>query len=116
MQRLRRRRDFVHAYEQGRRLRTSHLLVYASPREEDAPEGFRVGFAVGKRFGGAVARNRLRRVLREACRSALLEPEARWDLVIVPRPEAAEAAFADLAAELREISQRLILAKEQEAR
>lgn len=51
----------------------------------------RYGFAVGKRVGGAVVRNRVRRRLREAIR--LTPTKDSWDMVFIARQAAAEADY-----------------------
>jgi ribonuclease P protein component len=53
----------------------------------------RVAFAVGRRAGGAVARNRVRRRLREVARRSSL-PGGDW--LIGAGPGAASASFAEL--------------------
>jgi ribonuclease P protein component len=47
----------------------------------------------GKRFPSAVARNRARRVTREACRVLLRDAQEPWDLVLVVRAEAVEQPY-----------------------
>lgn len=66
-------------------------MVYSFPREEDDSEGMRVGLAVPRRVGDAVARNRVKRKLREAFASATGDLETAHDVVIVARPGLAEA-------------------------
>ena len=64
----------------------------------------RFAFAVPKRVGGAVVRNRVRRRLREILRaSPLLEG---FDVVISVRPEAASASFERLKRELTTLLRR----------
>jgi ribonuclease P protein component len=58
----------------------------------------RFAFAIPKRVGGAVVRNRVRRRLREILRALSLVEG--FDVVISVRPEAATASFATLQAEL----------------
>jgi ribonuclease P protein component len=45
----------------------------------------RLGFSVGKKVGGAVVRNRVKRGLREACRHVLSVLRPGMDLVFVAR-------------------------------
>jgi ribonuclease P protein component len=54
----------------------------------------RYGFSVGRRVGGAVVRNRVKRRLREILR--LLPLAAGWDIIFIARPQAAQASFASL--------------------
>jgi ribonuclease P protein component len=58
----------------------------------------RFGYAVPRRTGGAVIRNRIRRRLRELLR--ILPLSEGYDLVISVRPEAAQASFHELKTEL----------------
>jgi len=91
--RLRAAADFARVREAARAW--SHpllvLLVTASPAG-DAPT--RVGVSVGRRVGGAVARNRLRRQIRESLRLRYDSLAQGHDLVFVARPAAAGASFA----------------------
>jgi len=54
----------------------------------------RVGFAVGKRVGNAVTRNRIKRRLREVVRKA--PRDSGWDLLIIARQGAASVDFCRL--------------------
>jgi ribonuclease P protein component len=79
------------------------FVLYHFARE--TPEQPRVGFTVGRRIGGAVVRNRVRRVLREAIRPVIPRLVA-CDVVVVARPAAVgagvghvERALADAAAQ-----------------
>lgn len=60
----------------------------------------RIGLIVPRHQSTAVARNRLRRRLREIWRTELMAAMPAWDLVIRARREAYGASFAELRAEL----------------
>ncbi|HWI34767.1 MAG TPA: ribonuclease P protein component [Lapillicoccus sp.] len=60
----------------------------------------RVGFVVSKAVGGAVIRNRTKRVLRHLVAARLHRIPRGCDLVVRANPAAAEASTAELGAEL----------------
>jgi ribonuclease P protein component len=86
--RLRNRKAFAAVYRRGRPYR-GELLVIRTLRTDGGPTRF--GFAVGRRVGGAVVRNRTKRRLREAARS--LEVRPGWDVVVGARAAAAMAKY-----------------------
>jgi ribonuclease P protein component len=91
--RLSRSRDFDAVYRQGRSVSTRFLTLYWFQRDE-AVGAARLGFAVPKAVGNAVARNRIKRQLRDIVRGLLEAAPAANDYVLVVRkglPEAAEA-------------------------
>jgi len=53
----------------------------------------RFGFATARQIGGAVERNRARRLLREAARLYRPAIEPGWDLVLIAREPAARSDF-----------------------
>jgi ribonuclease P protein component len=86
--RLSRSRDFDAVYRHGRSVSTRYLVLYWFPREEGDS---RLGLAVPKDVGTAVARNRIKRQLREAWRSRLELIPADRDYVLKVRPGLTEA-------------------------
>jgi ribonuclease P protein component len=88
--RLSRSAEFERVYRQGRSTGNRYLVLYAFPNP--AAQGPRLGLSVSRKVGGAVERNRVKRLLREAF--ARLEPELdpAQDVVIVARPSALELA------------------------
>jgi ribonuclease P protein component len=68
----------------------------------------RVALVVSSRVGGAVRRNLVRRRLREAARPLLARSELSVDLVLVARPAAAAAPFAELEAEFRALATQVL--------
>ena len=89
--RLTRSHDFDAVYRRGRSVSTRFLVLYWFPREE-TDEDPRLGLAVPKRVGTAVARNRVKRRLREAWRARIESIPAACDYVLVVRPGFVEAA------------------------
>jgi ribonuclease P protein component len=93
--RLTRSAEFDRVFRQGRSFATRHLVLHAFPRAEgDAAEGAapRLGISVGRRVGGAVERNRVKRLLREAFAAVAPGLPPSHDFVLVARGEAAELA------------------------
>jgi len=90
---LRRKAEFA-AIAAGGSARSSRLLVLRSLRTEGAPT--RIGMATSRSLGGAVQRNRVRRRLRELVRERYGEMETGWDLLLIARPDAARATYAEL--------------------
>ena len=87
--RLSRSAEFERVYRQGRSKANRYLVLYAFPRpEDDAADGPRLGLSVSRRVGGAVERNRVKRVLREAFRLEAERLPPGSDYVIVARPDA----------------------------
>ena len=62
--RLSRSRDFDAVYRQGKSVSTRSLVLYWFDRQDDHDAPPRVGIAVPRKVGGAVVRNRVKRVLR----------------------------------------------------
>jgi ribonuclease P protein component len=91
--RLSRSAEFERVYRQGRSTANRHLVLYAFPNASSRRP--RLGLSVSRKVGGAVERNRVKRVLREAF--ARIEPTLRegQDVVVVARPSAAELAERD---------------------
>jgi ribonuclease P protein component len=85
---LRRPADFQAVYDRRRSAADGTLVVYA--RENGLPYS-RAGLSVSKKFGGAVVRNRIRRLLREAYRLERDGLPTGLDLVLIPRPQEAYA-------------------------
>jgi len=90
-ERLRARRDFLAAYRRGRAWTHRFLVLRTLPN--GLPHN-RYGFVVSKRLGKAVARNRLKRRLREGVRLLTVRPG--WDVVFLARLPAAAATYEQL--------------------
>jgi ribonuclease P protein component len=106
--RLRRRPEFTVVVRSGRRAcRPTMVLHYLPVRPvaraggpSDAPAGPRAGFVVGKSVGNSVCRHRVTRQLRHLVAGRLDRLPPTADLVVRARPEAADAGYAVLGADL----------------
>jgi ribonuclease P protein component len=89
VQRLRRKADIARVFREGRRFSSPAAVLHTRLRAEaePVPPGPRLTIIAGRRFSGAVARNRARRLLRETARLLLARVAAPWDLLLVARTE-----------------------------
>jgi len=90
--RLSRSAEFERVYRQGRSKGNRFLVLYAFPRDESGDDGPRLGLSVSRRVGGAVDRNRVKRVLREAFWAEAERLPEGSDYVVVARPDSRDLA------------------------
>jgi len=102
-ERLRRPAAVQSVFARGVRFANRRLVLFVC---EGEPGRRRCAFAAGKKLGGAVRRNRLRRRMREAFRRERKEFLRGCDLVLLARPETGEASFEDLCSALRDLLQK----------
>ena len=90
-QRLTRSGDFDRVFRQGASWANRFFVLYAFPRAADAEpaEGLRLGVSVGRKVGGAVERNAVKRALREAFWPLADDVQGARDFVVVARADAA---------------------------
>jgi ribonuclease P protein component len=103
--RLSRSAEFERVYRQGRSTANRHLVLYTFPNATS--ERPRLGLSVSRKVGGAVERNRVKRLLREAFAQTEAKLRAGQDVVVVARPGAGELAdregLAGVAGSLEEL-------------
>ena len=91
--RLSRAAEFERVYRQGRSQGNRFFVLYSFPRGGD--EAPRLGVSVSRKVGGAVDRNKVKRLLREAFGTLADRLPADQDVVVVARPEVRELAERD---------------------
>jgi ribonuclease P protein component len=87
--RLSRSAEFDRVYRHGRSVANRYLVLYTFPREEPDTKP-RIGLSVGRKVGGAVERNLVKRLLREACQRHADSLPPGHDIVLVARAPARE--------------------------
>lgn len=85
-ERLHRKGDFETVFRKGKRYSDSGLVLWVYRHPEGTAQGTRLGLAIPRVYGNAVARNRLKRLLREVFRmnKAYLPPGV--DMIFSARP------------------------------
>lgn len=78
--RLKKEKDFNLVFKKGKRLYSNSLSLVYLPAEE-----LKAGFAVSKKHGGSVKRNRIKRLLRESFRSFTPELGRNFFFVFIPK-------------------------------
>lgn len=92
--RVKQGRDFARIRQEGRRL--AHGCLIANWLRVEPPARSRLGVITAAKIGGAVIRNRARRLLRESYRLHQLELLQAIDLVLVARPSIAGKSMAEV--------------------
>lgn len=95
--RIRRRVEFLKVERVGRRRAGTCFVVIVNPR----PSGnSRLGITASRRVGGAVVRNRVKRLVREFFRRHEQRIVPAQDVLVIAKPQAAEASYANVKREL----------------
>ena len=95
-ERIRRRAEYQKIYQKGFRLNGRFSTIFFLPNHQQTG---RLGIAATKKFGGAVQRNRAKRLIREVFRHNKLAPG--FDVVVVPRRGLLETSLTILEADYR---------------
>ena len=105
-ERIRRRKDFLAAYYRGNKSAHAGLAMHAL---HTGRTHTRLGLSIGRKFGRAVERNRVKRRLREIFRLCKHQLKPGYDVVITIRRDAAGRSYDELRDSVTTLLKRLDL-------
>jgi ribonuclease P protein component len=100
-ERVRRRSEYKTVYDSGTKIHGRLFTLFSLPTE--LPHG-RLGIAATRKLGGAVQRNRAKRLIREVFRRN--KPVRGVDVVVIPKRNLLDASLTALESEFRQILSR----------
>lgn len=98
---IRQRADFELAYDTGAKASGPFMTIFV---RENASGHARLGIAATRKIGGAVVRNRAKRLVRELFRQQ--KPSLGLDIVVIPRREFLNAPYPGLEREFAALLER----------
>ena len=108
--RLKKRYQFNYVYKSGEHFSSEHLVLYVSSSKT---KSIKVGFAVTKKIGHAVVRNKIRRRLREIVQKQLINLKQNYNIIIVAKENISAASFETLSFELNKLLKKAKLFNEE---
>ncbi len=97
--RIRRRREFLSMGRTGLKRRTEHFVLLLQ-RTGSTP---RLGITVSRKVGGAVARNLLKRRIREAFRRHESRASFGYDVIVIAKPGSGAVSMPAVSRALAEV-------------
>jgi ribonuclease P protein component len=107
--RLAKKQDFNKVYRYGKSAANMQYVVYSKFNSEI--EQFRLGVSASKKLGGAVVRNRLRRVIKEIVRHHADEIISQHDLIVIVRKPAVDLDYHEAEKALLHVLKKAALLK-----
>lgn len=103
-------RDFKRLYYKGGCVGSDILVIYY---KKNSLKCSRLGITVGKKIGGAVVRNRVKRLIKESYRLMEEDLSSGYDIVIVARSNSAGKSYDVISAVMRRLFKKcgLLLSK-----
>lgn len=91
--------EFSRVYEHGRKSHSRGFVLFQAPNEEDHP---RLGLSIGRKFGGAVRRNRIKRLVRETFRLHWREWDLQGrDIIVIAKKRADTFCYDDVTLDMK---------------
>jgi ribonuclease P protein component len=96
---VRRRGEFQRVFDKGSRIHGRYLTILMARNTAGTP---RLGIVASRKLGGAVERNRAKRLIREIFRQITPLPGPQGiDLVVIPRRELIDAVYSSIESDFR---------------
>jgi ribonuclease P protein component len=102
--RILKRDEFINLSKYGRRLQNEHFIAYFAAGRLGRS---RLGITATRKFGGAVKRNRMKRLIREYFRLNRNLIRGEWDINVIAKKGAAELPSNELFSSLQNIFDRI---------
>jgi ribonuclease P protein component len=106
---LHRGADFQRVWDEGKSFSHPRVILRVCA---NGMESCRFGFVAGKKIGKATARNRAKRLMREAVRQRLPMIVPGWDLILIARSGAAGSEFKETDSAVESVLRRASLIRE----
>jgi ribonuclease P protein component len=97
--RLKRRSTFSYVYKKGDKSSARHLLLLSVKSRS----GLKIGISVSKKVGGAVTRNRVKRLIREGINCIFPQIVTGYTYVIVAKSSSSTADYHEICAEVKDV-------------
>lgn len=93
--------DFQKVFKKGKSFANRQFVVYGL--EKEGQEQFRIGLSVSKKLGNAVARNQIKRYIRQSFHELDSDLRQDMDYVIIARKPAATMNFEEIKKSLEHV-------------
>lgn len=101
--RLRKRYQFNYIYKSGTKFSGRAVTLFVSTSKTKA---IKVGFAVSKKLGSAVTRNKIRRRLREIVFKQIPSLKQNYNIIVMARENILDFSFLEISADFDRLTQK----------